>query len=308
MHLPVMAGEVVKLLITDPRGAYLDLTVGTGAHLKAIADELESTARLYGLDKDKEATTLATKKLKNCLQSVYLECASYGNVVEMVESFEDKIFDGILMDLGLSSVQLDNPQRGFTFRADGPLDMRFDPQLGGPTVADLLQSSSEQQLTEIIRSYGEQPQAVRLARAIVKARESEPIRTTSQLTNIIERTISPPHQKKACMRVFMALRIAVNEELDLLRNTLPQLPELLKVGGRLAVIAYHSLEDRIVKRFFQQEIKGCVCPPDFPQCVCGHSPRFAPVTRRVAKPEEQEIQENPRARSARLRVVERVAV
>ncbi|MEA2030446.1 MAG: 16S rRNA (cytosine(1402)-N(4))-methyltransferase RsmH [candidate division Zixibacteria bacterium] len=307
MHMPVMAGETVKLLITNPHGAYLDLTVGTGAHLEAIALELESMARLYGLDKDKEAVELAYRRLDELSQSVQIECASYGDIVDVLESFKDKMFDGILMDLGLSSVQLDNPQRGFSFRVDGPLDMRFDPQRGGSTAEDILMSSSVQELTEIMRSYGEQPQAMRLARAIVKAREDEPIHTTSRLTDIIMRTISPPHQKKACMRVFMALRIAVNKELDLLSQTLPHLPDLMKIGGRLAVIAYHSLEDRIVKRFFQREIKGCICPPDFPKCVCGRLPLFAPITRRAVKADEFEIRENPRARSARLRVVERVA-
>ncbi|MBU8932930.1 MAG: 16S rRNA (cytosine(1402)-N(4))-methyltransferase RsmH [candidate division Zixibacteria bacterium] len=308
MHLPVMAGEVVSLLVTDPRGAYLDLTVGTGAHSEALATRLEPTARIYGLDKDSEAVNLARQKLATLSQTVRVECASYGHVVRMVENFEDQTFDGILMDLGLSSVQLDDPQRGFSFRMDGPLDMRFDPQHGGSTAADLLASYSEKQLTKIFRSYGEQPQAVRLARAIVKARSQKSLSSTSSLVGLIEQTISPPHQKKACMRVFQALRIAVNEELDLLQSTLPQLVNMLNDGGRLAVIAYHSLEDRIVKWFFQREFKGCDCPPELPGCVCGRTPRLVPITRRPVRPGESEIDDNPRARSALLRVVERVTV
>lgn len=307
MHLPVMAGEVVSLLVTDPRGAYLDLTVGAGGHSETLAARLESTARIYGLDKDQQAVDQARGKLASLSQTVRVECASYGDVVATVENFEDKTFDGILMDLGLSSLQLDDPQRGFSFRSDGPLDMRFDPGRGGPTAADLLQSLTEKRLIEILRSYGEQPQAPRLVRAILKKRSLEPIRTTFELVQLIEQTISPPHQKKACMRVFQALRIAVNEELDLLQNTLPQLPDLLKTGGRLAVIAYHSLEDRIVKWFFRREIKGCDCPPELPQCVCGRQPSLIAVTRKPTKPSETEIESNPRARSARLRVVERVA-
>jgi len=308
MHLPVMAGEVVELLKTDPAGIYLDLTVGTGGHLEALSRSLADDSRLYGIDKDQQALLLAEKKLESCSQKIELVCGSYGEAVTVLKNYPDVSFDGMLMDLGLSSLQLDKMERGFSFRDDGPLDMRFDPQLGGRTAADLLQTATEKKLAEIIKTYGEQRQATRIAKAIVRERQDKMILTTLQLKNIITGIIPPPYQNKACARVFMALRIAVNNELSTLEQALPDLITILKEKGRLAVITYHSLEDRIVKCFFQKEVKGCTCPPEFPICVCDNKPRLKLVNRKPILPSESEIRENPRARSAKLRVAERIAV
>ncbi len=308
MHLPVMAGEVVELLKTDPNGIYLDLTVGTGGHLEALAQNLADDARLYGIDKDQQALELAEKKLKTCKQNIQLVCASYGEAVTVLKNYPDVSFDGMLMDLGLSSLQLDEMGRGFSFRDDGPLDMRFDPQLGRRTAADLIQTATEKELAEIIKTYGEQRQARKIAKAIVTERQDKMILTTLQLKDIINRIIPAPFQNKACARVFQALRIEVNNELSILEQALPDLLTMLNEKGRMAVITYHSLEDRIVKRFFQKEVKGCTCPPEFPICNCGNKPNLKFVNRKPILPGESEIRENPRARSAKLRVAERIAV
>jgi len=308
MHLPVMAGEVVELLKTDPKGIYLDLTVGTGGHLEALAQSLADDARLYGIDKDQQALLLAEKKLKTYKQNIQLVCASYGEAVTVLKNYPDVSFDGMLMDLGLSSLQLDEMGRGFSFRDDGPLDMRFDPQHGRKTAADLIQTTSEKELAEIIKTYGEQRQASKIAKAIVRERQDKMILTTLHLKDIITRIIPAPYQNKACARVFQALRIVVNNELSTLEQALPDLLTMLKEKGRLAVITYHSLEDRIVKRFYQKEVKGCTCPPEFPICVCGNRPSLKLVNRKPILPSESEIKGNPRARSAKLRVAERIAI
>jgi 16S rRNA (cytosine1402-N4)-methyltransferase len=231
---------------------------------------------------------------------------AFADIATAAEDFADKEFDGILIDLGVSSYQLDEPSRGISFRFDGPLDMRFDPGAGQPA-SELVNRLEEKRLREIIAEYGEERQAARIARAIVRERQRRMILTTSQLRDIILAEVAPPHQTKSLARVFQALRIAVNEELEQLSRVLPVALSLLKYGGRLAVIAYHSLEDRIVKRFFQREARGaCVCPPELPQCVCGAKPRLKLITRRPVVPDEAEIEQNPRARSARLRVAERL--
>ena len=306
-HLPVMAGEVVKLLVTDREGAYFDLTAGLGGHLKALAKALGPNARLYGLDKDPAAVELTTKNLADCSQVKRIVRASFGDLDAVMDRVGENAMDGILLDLGLSSYQLDEPGRGFSFRQDGPLDMRFDPQSHSRTAAELVNSLSEERLAEIIRSFGEERRARRIARAIVRERGKKMIQTTTELADIVTGVVPPPHQSKSLARVFQAFRIAVNNELDQLETVLPQALSRLKVGGRMAVISYHSLEDRLVKRFFQQEAKGCVCPPRLPQCVCGATPRVRILTRRVITPQPQEKDQNPRARSAKLRVAEKTA-
>ncbi len=307
MHQPVMTGAIVSFLVRDPRGAYLDLTVGAGGHIKALSAGLKSSARLYGLDKDPEAAAVARKETAACAQTVRIEHATYADVRKVVAGFPDTTFDGVLLDLGLSSLQLDDAGRGFSFQSDGPLDMRFNQKADGMTAAEIIQTYSEQELTHIFRSYGEERQAARIAKAIITERDKTPIQTTARLTEIITNVVHPPYQHKACARIFMALRIAVNRELETLQQALPNIFSVVKQGGRLAVIPYHSLEDRIVKRFFQQEAKGCICPPELPVCVCGHTPSALIITRKSVVPDDKEIAENPRARSARLRVLERIA-
>lgn len=307
-HVPVLRDEVVRLLALRRDGAYLDLTVGAGGHLKALSEQLDRLARLYGIDRDPEAVTTATENLAGVPQRVTITSASYGDVEAVTAAFADRTFDGILLDLGLSSLQLDDPQRGFTFRFEGPLDMRFDPQSSGPTAADLVNSLGERELVDLLRTYGEESRAKRLAQAIVRERRTRMVRTTTELAKIV-RTVAPARDvNKTTARVFQALRIAVNRELDLLGETLPRLLPLLNPGGRLAVISYHSLEDRLVKRYFQAEAKGCHCPPEVPVCVCRHTPQVTLVTRKPVVPDEAEVAANPRARSAKLRVAERVGV
>lgn len=307
VHLPVMAPEVVKFLVTDREGSYLDLTAGLGGHLQALAQALSSQARLYGLDKDAEAVMLARQRLAGFSQVKQIACAPFGDLEVVMDGVGESALDGILLDLGLSSYQLDKSQRGFSFRLDGPLDMRFDPQSDSITAADLINSSTENQLVHIIRSFGEERQARRIARAIVRRRASGPLETTSQLAEAVAATVPGAHRMKSLARVFQAFRIAVNGELHCLEQVLPRALSRLKVGGRLAVISYHSLEDRLVKHFFRRECGQCICPPRLPQCACGATARVRLVTRRAVTASAAEKQDNPRSRSARLRVVQRLA-
>jgi len=307
-HLPVMSEQVVEFLITHSDGAYLDLTAGLGGHLKALAKSLGDSARLYGVDIDHQAIKKARENLGGLKQQIELTAASYTNLEEVVVRFDDKKFNGILLDLGLSSYQLDNPERGFSFRFDSPLDMRFEPQLKGKTAADIVNTYSERELAGIIRLFGEEKNAARLAKTIVTERQKQMIITTAQLINVIKKNIRPHLQVKTSARVFQALRIAVNNELDAITAVLPESVKYLKDGGRMVVISYHSLEDRLVKRYFQKEAKGCVCPPKLPICVCGKKPSLKIITSRVVKPSKAEIEKNPRSRSAKLRVVEKLSV
>lgn len=261
---------------------------------------------MYGLDRDPAAVAAARETLRDCRQPVTLVNASYSDIKTVTADLDDRRFDGILLDLGLSSLQLDDPARGFSHRFEGPLDMRFDPESGELSAADLIDALTEEELADVFRTYGEERRARRLAREIVKERQAEMILTTSHLARIIERATPAQHRNKTLARIFQALRIAVNRELDRLESTLPDLLELLQAGGRVAVIAYHSLEDRVVKRFFQREAKGCLCPPETPVCICDHTPQVKILTRRPIIPEPAEIDANPRARSAKLRVAERV--
>ncbi len=307
IHRPVLAREVVKLLITDRDGSYFDLTVGLGGHLKAIAGAVSPGARLYGIDKDPAAVALARKDLDSYGQIRSVIRAGFGDIEQEMRRLGETAMDGILIDLGLSSLQLDDATRGFSFRFEGPLDMRFDQQSPGSTAADLVASLSAAELTAVIRSYGEERHARRLAQAIIRARDRSAIRTTTDLARSVLQEVPPPHRTKSLARVFQALRIAVNDELGQLEAVLPKALALLKVGGRLAVISYHSLEDRLVKRYFQREARGCTCPPRIPQCVCGAHARLRLITRRAITPGPSERQRNPRARSAKLRVSEKVA-
>ncbi len=303
-HLPVLAGEIVKLLITAPEGIYLDLTAGGGGHLKALSAALGSKARLHGVDKDPDAVMEATRVLQDLPQSGQICESSFGDVSEAAARLGEESFDGILLDLGISSHQIDDPTRGFSFMQEGPLDMRFDKS-SPTTAADLINSSSEKELTGILRNYGEERGAARIARAIVKERQKNEIRTTRQLATIVSDSVPPPHQNKSLARVFQSLRIVVNREFDELKRVLPEAMSLLNSGGRLAVISYHSLEDRTVKRFFQENSR---VPEiiDFPVPVDPDArPLLKIITRKPLVPDEQEIKLNSRARSAKLRVAEK---
>ena len=306
IHVPVMVDEIVRLLTTALDGAYLDLTTGLGGHLKALSLALKPEARLYGFDKDAEALKLARENLRHCAQLKQLINASFADIDGKTSELQDRTFDGILLDLGLSSLQLDDPERGFAFQKEGPLDMRFDQRAEIPTAADLIENLNQEDLVELLRQYGEERQAGRLAAAIVRERQKEVILTTTHLADIVRQVAKPPHQKKSLARVFQALRIAVNGELDQLQQVLPKAVDLLTPGGRLAVISYHSLEDRTVKRFFRREATDCLCPPRLPVCICQHRATIKEVNRHVIVPTEKEIAQNSRARSAKLRIAEKI--
>ena len=305
-HQPVLVEEIINLLITDSSGSYIDLTAGLGGHIAALAGRLEADARLFGIDKDKEALERASEKLKTVKQSVEIKWGSYVEIDSFMAEFGVKSFNGALLDLGLSSLQIDKAERGFSFSNDGPLDMRFDKDSAASTAADLVNNLSERELTEIFREYGEERRSKAVAAGIVRERQKKMILTTSHLATLVRSTISPPHQIKSLARIFQALRIAVNSELDTLQLALPKIIGCLKRGGRLAVISYHSLEDRIVKNCFRNLLGTCTCPPDLPVCVCGAEAQVKLVTKKPVYPSEAESNSNPRARSARLRVAEKV--
>jgi 16S rRNA (cytosine1402-N4)-methyltransferase len=310
-HLPVLADEVVTMLAPAPGSLQIDATVGGGGHTERILAATDPDGRLLGLDADGAAIARVRDRLGprygNRLRLRQANFRDLGRVAPE-EGFDP--VDGCLFDLGLSSYQLADQARGFSFRAEGALDMRFDTGRGVPA-SELLETLDAQELTALFRRYGEEPFAGRIARAIVEARRTAPIRTAEELAAIVER-VAPgraPGRRRVhpATRVFQALRIAVNEELAALEQGLAAALDLLRPGGRLVVLSYHSLEDRIVKRFFQAERRGCTCPPEAPVCVCGRSPRLRLVIPKGIVPAAAEVAANPRARSARLRAAERIA-
>jgi 16S rRNA (cytosine1402-N4)-methyltransferase len=310
-HLPVLVDEVMSTLAPAPGSLQIDATVGGGGHTERILEATHPDGRLLGLDADGAAIARVDGRLRPRFgDRLVLRQANFREIGSVApDAGFDKV-DGCLFDLGLSSFQLADIERGFGIRAGGPLDMRFDTSRGVPA-AELLATLDTTELTALFRRYGEEPQARRIARAIVDARRTSPVTTAEELAALVERVApgAPRGRRRIhpATRVFQALRIAVNEELDALQEALAAAVELLRPGGRLVVLSYHSLEDRIVKRFMQSERRGCVCPPELPICVCGRNPRLRLVTRRSVTPSPAEVATNPRARSARLRAAERLA-
>jgi 16S rRNA (cytosine1402-N4)-methyltransferase len=310
-HLPVLVDEVMSTLAPAPGSLQIDATVGGGGHTERILEATNPDGRLLGLDADGAAIARVDRRLQPRFgDRLVLRQANFRDIGNVAPEEGFGQVDGCLFDLGLSSFQLADAERGFGIRTGGPLDMRFDTSRGVPA-AELLSTLDARELTALFRRYGEEPQAARIARAIVEARRTAPVSTAEELADLIQR-IAPgaPRGRRRihpATRVFQALRIAVNEELDALQEALAAAIELLRPGGRLVVLSYHSLEDRIVKRFFQSERRGCICPPDLPVCVCGRNPRLRLVTRRSVTPSPAEVASNPRARSARLRAAERLA-
>lgn len=305
-HQPVLFTETIDSLDIRPDGFYIDGTAGGGGHSEAILKRL-TTGHLLSIDQDPDAIAACTARLSSYPGSLIRR----GNFSQMKELASDCGFtqaDGILMDIGVSSHQLDTPERGFSYHTDAPLDMRMSQE--GPTAADLVNTLSWQQIAEIISRYGEDKSAARIAKAIVAARETAPIETTLQLADIIRESVpaavrrEPGHPAR---KTFQALRIAVNGELDRLSEGLDAAFSMLRPGGRLAIITFHSLEDRMVKRRMNDWCTGCTCPPDFPVCVCGKKPRAQLVYKKGLAPSPEELEENPRARSARLRVCIKLA-
>ncbi|HYL40519.1 MAG TPA: 16S rRNA (cytosine(1402)-N(4))-methyltransferase RsmH [Candidatus Binatus sp.] len=310
-HVPVMADEVVIMLEPRPSRSYIDATIGGGGHAERILAASEPDGRLLGLDADGAAIARARDRLEPRYgDRLRLRQANFRDLAMVAPTEGFRAVDGCLFDLGLSSDQLEDPGRGFSFRTAGRLDMRFDPARGVPA-ADLLATLTVDDLAGLLRRYGEEPFAGRIARAIVEARRVTPIETATDLADLVAR-VAPgraPGRRRVhpATRVFQALRIAVNEELEALQAGLAAALELLRPGGRLLVLSYHSLEDRIVKRFLQAERRGCTCPPEAPVCVCGRQPRLRLVVPKGLVPGEAELARNPRARSARLRAAERLA-
>ncbi len=281
----------------------MDGTVGAGGHAWGMLQASNPNGQLLGLDVDPEALELAREKLAEFGDRVNLVRASYTALLKQLEALKWRQVDGILLDLGLSSMQLDTPDRGFSFQTEAPLDMRFDPD-GKTSAADLVNLLDEVELANLVYRYGEEHRSRQVARAIVNAR---PIRTTIQLANVVAKVTSGGKSGiHPATRTFQALRIAVNGELETLENVLPQTIEALKPGGRLAIISFHSLEDRIVKQFMRRESKDCICPPRQPACTCGHKATLREINRKPIRPQEEEIRSNARSRSARLRVAERI--
>lgn len=303
MHRPVLYHEIIHSLSPQPGGYYVDATLGAGGHAWGILKSSSPDGQLLGLDVDPQALELARQKLSEFGARVILVRASYTTLTRQLAALKWQSVDGIVLDLGVSSMQLDTPQRGFSFQVDAPLDMRFDPD--NPISAkELVNNLPEAELASLLYCYGEERRARRVARAIVRNR---PIETTGQLAQIVaQATSSGRPGMHPATRTFQALRIAVNHELDALQEFLPQAVGALARGGRLAVITFHSLEDRIVKQYFRQESRDCLCPPRQPVCTCGHKATLSLVNRKPIQPQEAEIRENPRARSARLRVVEKL--
>ena len=280
--------------------------MGAGGHAAGILKAATPDGRLLGLDRDAEAIAFAMQRLAPFSNRVTLIQAPFNRLSALAPAAGFRAVDGILFDLGFSSRQLDDPQRGFSFMHDGPLDMRLD-QHQRETAADLVNQLDETELANLIYRYGEEPASRRIARAIVAAR---PLQSTGQLAEIVRKAVGHRARRERihpATRTFQALRIAINRELEQLEESLPQAVELLRPGGRLAVIAFHSLEDRIVKQYFKQETRDCLCPPSLPVCACNHRASLKIVTRKPIRPDAEEIDNNSRSRSARLRVAERLS-
>ncbi|MEJ7748607.1 MAG: 16S rRNA (cytosine(1402)-N(4))-methyltransferase RsmH [Candidatus Limnocylindrales bacterium] len=310
-HLPVLASEVASMLAPAPGSLQIDATLGGGGHAERTLAATDPDGRLLGLDADGAAIARVAARLRPRFgDRLVVRQANFRDLAKVAPEAGFASVDGALFDLGLSSDQLADTKRGFGFRAGGPLDMRFDPARG-VAAAELLATLDAAELAALFRRNGEEPRAGRIARAIVDARRVTPITTAHALAELIERVVPPnprlPRRAHPATRVFQALRIAVNDELEALQSGLAAALLLLRPGGRLVVLSYHSLEDRIVKRFLAAERRGCVCPPEVPLCVCGRNPRLRLLTRPSLTPGSEELASNPRARSARLRAAERLA-
>lgn len=301
-HKPVLLEETIDALNIKPNGIYVDGTAGGGGHSSEILKRLSPNGRLISIDQDPDAIEAVTERFKDYKNSIICK-GNFSDVVSIVNGLGIESIDGIMLDIGVSSRQLDTPERGFSFHYDAPLDMRMSQS--GASAYDLVNQLSYEQLVKIISRYGEERFAKQITRAIIREREKQPIATTLQLAEIIKAAVPAAKRREGhpARQTFQALRIAVNGELDRLEEGLQGGFELLKPGGRMAVITFHSLEDRIVKRAMAKWCTGCTCPKDFPVCVCGNKPKAELALRKPAEASEKELSENPRARSARLRAV-----
>jgi len=302
-HIPVLLKEVIKALAVQPGGRYIDCTLGGGGHAAAILDRSSPGGQLLGIDADPEAIKVASTRLKDYSSSILLINENFVNLHAICIKYDFFPVHGILFDLGLSSLQLNGSRRGFSFQRDAPLDMRLNPNQK-VTAADLVNTLPETELTYVIKTYGEEHRSRQIAHHIMRER---PIKSTLQLAHVIEQAVGGRRGKlHPATKTFQALRIAVNHELGHLEAALKQAIDLLGFGGRLVVISYHSLEDRIVKQFMQREARNCICPPGTPTCTCGHIASLKLISRKVITPSPAEVQLNPRSRSAKLRAAKRI--
>ncbi len=306
-HITVLLDETIEQMQIDPSKVYLDGTLGGGGHASAIAAKL-TTGRLIGLDRDEKALTAARERLAPWMDRVTLLHRNFRELDNALDGLGLEAVDGMVFDLGVSSPQLDDGARGFSYRTDAPLDMRMDATQR-LTAWELVNRWPREQLKRIFYDYGEERYAPQIAAAIEKRRESAPIETTLELVDVIKSAMPPQalrEKQHPAKRSFQAIRIAVNDELGALDTLMGMAVDRLDPGGRLAVITFHSLEDRIVKSALQEAARGCVCPPEFPVCVCGRKPKVRLITRKPILPGTRELEANPRARSAKLRVAERL--
>jgi len=304
IHKPVLLEKTLKYLINTKVGVYVDCTLGTGGHFKAIAKSLKPNAVLIGIDADYSAINYCKKNIRIQQKSIFVN-SNFSNLMRICYRIGYTRVNGIFMDLGLSSFALDNPNRGFSFTHDGPLDMRFSPETT-VNAETFVNSASVSTLKRIFKEYGEEKYSNLIAKAIVRERKIQQIKTTRQLANIITNTISSPFPVKILSRIFQAIRIYVNKEIDSLKKALSQSLDILDENGRLVVISYHSIEDRIVKQFMKRESTDCICPPDFPICRCNHKAQLEILTKRPIIPSREEINSNSRARGAKLRVSKKI--
>ena len=306
-HQSVLLSECMESLNIRPDGIYVDGTLGGGGHSYEICRRLSDKGRLIGIDQDEAAIEAARARLGEFKDKVTIIRSNYGNMRAELTKLHITAVDGILLDLGVSSYQLDNAERGFTYREDAPLDMRMD-QRQTMTARDIVNGYSESELYRIIRDYGEDKFAKNIAKHIVSARSEKPLETTGELIQVIKAAI--PMKVRAvgghpAKRTFQAIRIELNRELDVLKDSLGDMIDLLDDGGRIAVITFHSLEDRIVKNIFKENEDPCICPKEFPVCVCGRKSKGKVITRKPIIPSEEELEENKRSKSSKLRVFER---
>jgi len=307
-HQPVLLQEVVRDLITAKDGIYVDGTVGNGGHSKAIGEKISSKGRLICLDRDSEAVRLSRERLSPLGKRVIVLKGNYAELIQVLQGLGIKKVNGIFLDLGISSHQLEKSGRGFSFNRDERLDMRMDLD-DKLTAHHLINTLSPEALEKILREYGEEKRARKIVKSIDRERRKGPIDSSLRLAHLIQSVIPVSHHPRArhpATRTFQALRIAVNKELENLKTLLDRVPPLLNEGGRLVIISYHSLEDRMVKQAMMNWERGCTCPPDLPYCRCGKVPLFKRVHKKGTKPGPREIEMNPRARSATLRAAERI--
>jgi len=302
IHVPVLVNETIEWLLNRRDGVYVDATIGAGGHSRELLKHLNHDATLIGIDADGEILDHAAAALSENPQHILLAETNFSHLTAVLKRQQITGIDGILMDLGVSSLQIDRAARGFSYQQKGPLDMRFTED-ATETAAKFINTASEDEIASVIKEYGEERYAKSIARAIIANR---PMETTTDLREAIETVTPEPYRIKTLARVFQSIRIHVNRELELLKQTLHSTLPYLHPGGRMVVIAYHSLEDRIVKQFFRWAESDCVCPPELPQCMCDKEQELKILTRNVVRPSEEEIQKNPRARSARLRAAEKV--